>query len=214
MKNIKRFFWGIIFLCPTLSCSDEGGTIENQHITDTNFTVFTEIFQEFLDARAANTFIDGNSGLTFTGEQPCGFVNQPSMHFDNQYYTLTATTCNYFLDPGPDGEESFSIINSALVPSGLTIYAVITFLNQGIPETGTYPIEYICDFYCLTTISVRIYFVDQQNNLVSYYVGYPTSIDVVNNNGKITASFDTDFYSYFYPFTDNVYGSGSISCCN
>jgi hypothetical protein len=213
MRKMKRFFRGTLVLCLALSCSDESGTIDTPSDSDRNFTVFTEIFQEFLESQPAHNFIGETSGLTFTGESPCGFA-QPSLYFNSEYYSLTATTCSYFFEPGPEGQESFSIVNSALGANGLTLYAVITFLNQGIPETGTYPIEYICDFYCYTTISVRIYFVDQQDDLVSYYVGYPTSINVVNNHGEVTASFDTEFSSAYYPYWENAYGSGNIGCCN
>ena len=216
MKTLKRFFWGILFLCLALSCSDEGGTIDNSSgsNTDQNFAVFSEIFQNFLDGQAANTFVDETTGLTFINEQPCGITPQPGLHFNDQYYNLNATTCFYYFEPGPESYEAFSVVNSSLLANGLTVYAVASFINQGIPETGAYEIEFFCEFFCYSTVSIRVYFLGQQNETVAYYVSDPTTLDVVNKNGKVTVNFDSDFYSVLYPYADYAHISGSLSCCN
>lgn len=210
---MKHFFWGIIFLCFALSCSDESGTLGNPNDDDRNFTVYTEIFQKYLETQASSTFTGQTSGLTFTGEQTCGSGPEPSLYFDNRYYRLNATTCYYYFEP-EWSYESFSIINSSLLSNGLSVYAVVTFLNQGIPETGTYPIEYFCDFFCYSTTSVRVYFIDRGGVTVGYYISYPTIIDVVNTNGVVTVGFDSDFYSGMYPYDDYAHGSANLRCCN
>lgn len=212
MKKTSQFFWGIILLCLAFSCSDDSGTLIAPSETDQNFTVFTEIFEKFLESHPANPFTDGTSGLTFTGEEACSFAQQPSLYLNGQYYDLNTTTCYYSNDP-EEGLEAFSIVNLKQQATGITVYAIATFLNMGIPQTGTYNIEYICNDYCYTTVSIRVYFVDQQGRTIQYYFGYPASIHVVNNNGKVTASFDGDFYPAFYPYAE-VRGSGNVSCCD
>lgn len=214
MRTLKIFCWGILFLCLALSCSDEGGTIDSSHdpTEDKNFAVFTEIFQNFLDAQAtSNTFVDGTSGLTFVDGLPNGDTPLSSLYFNNEHYTFDATDCYYYFEPGPESYEAFSVTNASFLSNGLTLYAVASFINQGIPKTGTYEIEYFCDFFCYSTISVRVYYV-YDDEILSYYISYPTTLNVVNNNGKVSVSFDSDFYSGYYPYDVYAHGSGTLSC--
>lgn len=213
MKYFLSACFSLVFL---FSCDEDGRELPSPSQKSSTFLQFNESFKEFLAAESAKKFSNINSGLNFGGsEQGCGMAS--SITIDNSPQTLSSNDCYYYMNE-EDNFEGFSIGASTIINQNLRLYIYVHFANMGIPQTGAYNGNLICqdDYdYCYYSVFLGAYFVDLQNEIDQYYYTDEAVIDVVNRNSVVTASFEEIFYYYDgNELTPAFNASGILSCCN
>lgn len=207
MKILKRILWSFAFLA-LLACSSDGGDVPTISTSDKNFEVFSELFQNFVEQRSTQ-FSQPSQGLTFTSpEVPCSA--NPSLKIENQIYSLGLGLCEFAEDVFLE-DDIFSISHQASLPNGFRIIVILAFFDMGIPQTGVYRSNPQCIEFCEFNILSVIYVVNEMNEILDFYNTVPGIVEVINNGGVVSASFNAYYFSSDW---GGFPASVTVGCCD
>jgi hypothetical protein len=216
MRYLVAAIYSISFLF-LFSCDDDGGTISQNSPTVKSFSKITDGVREFIKQNPPREFAT-NDGINFgDGQGECSERSQAII--DDVPLTLQSFPCQYYFNI-EDDFEWFRLVGSAQWTENVSIYFFSSFINTGVPETGTYYSEQYCEdeySYCYSTVYIYAYLVDNSGEVVEELYTDSPSVQVINKGGRVTAIFDEVFYVFNFNTYEDVpvfNASGRLVCCD
>lgn len=209
----KKLFFGVLTLFIAFSCTDEGRFIASYEPIP--FKASIDAANEFLEINSLS-FTQTSGGLNFLDNSLCPSRNV--LIINSELLNLRTTGC--YSPSDYINSSSFFVLNS-IDGFGGEKFGFISVLisnfsnrpNSSSPPSGSYYLKIDCQTsICYPSLQVSIFTVDRKGNLFFEFFGVPDKVNLINEGGKISISFDETIFSSWGP-SDGITATGTVSCC-